>query len=172
MSRMSESATTASATQHDSDRIREGVTMALYIGFSLLAVLLATPTDYVDDSRVRVAMTLALTGAGLLLAHQLAFRLSTRLLNRGVLDEDTVRALGAQALGGLGVAAVAVAPVLIIGGRTGILVSQLLLLALVGAVGFLTARSSGATTRWAVLYIVGVILVVGALVAFKLAVKY
>lgn len=169
---MSEGAATASATQHDSERIREGVTMALYVGFSLLAVLLATPTDYVDDSRLQVATTLALTGVGLLLAHQLAFRLSTRLLNRGVLDEHTVRALGAQALGGLGVAALAVVPVLIIGGRTGVLVSQLLLLALVVAVGFLTARSSGASTRWTALYIVGVILVVGALLAFKLAIKH
>lgn len=32
-------------TPHERKRLREALTMALYISFSLLAVLLATPTD-------------------------------------------------------------------------------------------------------------------------------
>ncbi|MGA8046953.1 MAG: hypothetical protein WCA30_11885 [Dermatophilaceae bacterium] len=42
---------------------------------------------------------MALTALGLVLAHQLAFRLSTRLLNRGVLDPDSLVILKAQLLG-------------------------------------------------------------------------
>lgn len=162
----------SAATEHDRERLREAITMALYIGFSLLAVLLATPTDYVDDSRTRVATTLALTALGLVLAHQLAFRLSTRLLNRGVLDPGSLAILRAQLLGGLPVAAVAAVPVLLFGGRTGIIVSELLLLAIVAAIGYITAKSSGATTRQVLFNVVGVIVVVGALLAFKVAIKH
>lgn len=165
---MDESATTS----HERERIREGITMALYIGFSLLAVLLATPTDYVDDSRTRVATTLALTALGLVLAHQLAFRLSTRLLNRGVLDPESLAILRAQLLGGLPVVAIAAVPVLLFGGRTGVLVSELLLLAIVASVGYLTARSAGASPRWILINVVAVIVVVGALLAFKVAVGH
>lgn len=144
--------------------------MALYIGFSLLAVLLATPTDYATETRVQLSTTLALTALGLVLAHQLAFRLSTRLLNRGVLDEQSLAILRAQLVGGLPVVAVAAVPVLLFGGPTGVLVSELLLLAIVAAVGFVTARSSGASTRRAVLNVVGVIVVVAALLAFKVTI--
>lgn len=63
-------------------------------------------------------------------------------------------------------------PVLIFGGRTGVLISELVLLAMVASVGFLTARSSGTSTRRALLHVGGVILLVGALLAFKMAVKY
>jgi hypothetical protein len=146
--------------------------MALYISFSLLAVLLATPTGYVEESRVEVATTLALTALGLVLAHQLAFRLSTRLLNRGVLDEQSLAILRAQLVGGLPVVAVAAVPVLLFGGAIGLLVSELLLLAIVAAVGFVTARSAGASTRRAVLNVVAVIVVVGALLAFKVAIGH
>ena len=164
--------TESSATPHERERVREGITMALYISFSLLAVLLATPTDYVDDSRTQLAITLALTALGLVLAHQLAFRLSTRLLNRGVLDAESLAVLRAQLVGGLPVVAVAAVPVLLLGVRAGVLVSELLLIAIAGAVGFFTARSSGASTRQVLLNVVGVLVIVGALLAFKLAIGH
>lgn len=170
---MDESATTT----HERERVREGVTMALYISFSLLAVLLARPTGYADDShpddsRVQVAVTLALTALGLVLAHQLAFRLSTRLLNRGVLDPESIAVLRAQLLGGLPVVAVAAVPVLLLGVRAGVLVSELLLIAIAGAVGYVTARSSGASTRRVMVNVAGVLVVVGALLAFKVAIGH
>ncbi|KAB7744109.1 hypothetical protein GA707_11710 [Nostocoides sp. F2B08] len=163
---------TATTTRHEREQLREGITMALYIGFSLLAVLLATPTDYVDDSRTRVATTVALTALGLVLAHQVAYRLSTRLLNRGVLDAESLAILRAQLLGGLPVVAVAAVPVLLFGGRTGVLVAELLLLAIVASVGYLTARSAGASSRSVLLNVVGVMVVVGAVLALKIAVGH
>lgn len=159
-------------TPHERERLREGITMALYISFSLLAVLLATPTDYADDSRTGVATTLALTALGLVFAHQLAFRLSTRLLNRGVLDPESLAILRAQFLGGLPVVAIAAVPVLLFGGRTGVLLSELLLLTVVATVGYVTARSSGAASRWVLINVVAVIIVVGALLAFKVAIAH
>lgn len=152
--------------------LREGITMALYISVSLLAVLLATPTEYVEDSKARAATTLALTALGLLLAHTIAFRLSTRLLNRGVFDGHSLAILQAQLVGGLPAIAIAAVPVLVFGGRVGVLVSVLLLVAVVAGVGFATARASGAGTARTVVHLVGVIAVVAALLALKVAVKY
>ena len=160
------------ATRHEREQLREAITMALYIGVSLLAVLLATPTDYVDDSRTRVATTVALTALGLVLAHQLAYRLSTRLLNRGVLDAESLAILRAQLLGGLPVVAIAAVPVLLFGGQTGVLVAEVLLLAVVAAVGYLTARSAGASSRRVLLNVAGVLVVVGAVLALKVAVGH
>lgn len=154
------------------ERLREAVTMALYVGFSLLAVLLATPTSYLEHSRVRVATALALTALGLILAHYLAFRLSTRLLNRGVLDEESLGLLAAQFLGGLPIVAAVSVPVLLFGGPTGVRVSELLILAMVAAVGFITARSSGVSKRRALLHVGFVILLVGGVLVLKIAVKY
>ena len=74
--------------------------------------------------------------------------------------------------GGLPVVAVAAVPVLLLGVRAGVLVSELLLIAIAGAVGFLTARSSGASTRQVLLNVVGVLVIVGALLAFKLAIGH
>ena len=49
--------------------------------------------------------------------------------------------LAAHIAGGLLVTAIAVVPVLVIGGPTGVLVSELLLLGFIAVVGYLAARS-------------------------------
>ena len=113
---------------------RESVTMALYQSLSLLAVLLATPTPRVGkDDGAEVAVIVLLTGLGLLAAHHVAFRMSSRLVNSGALSDDSLRLLRAQALGGLPVVVLAALPPLVFGAELGSLVAEVLLLAIVGA---------------------------------------
>ncbi len=67
------------------DRVREGMTMALYLSLSLLAVMVAfedpTHPDTPDLGRL-----VFVTAFGLMLAHLLAFRMSARLVARGRAD--------------------------------------------------------------------------------------
>ena len=108
---------------------RESVTMALYQSLSLLAVLLATPTPGGgEDAGTEVAVIVLLTGLGLLAAHHVAFRMSSRLVNSGALSDDSLRLLRAQAIGGLPVVVLAAVPPLVFGAEAGSLVSEVLLL--------------------------------------------
>ncbi len=145
--------------------IHEAVTMALYVSLSLLAVLLATPTS-VEESSPQLALTVFLTAVALVLAHQVAFRLSTRLLNRGLIDEGSLRLLVAQVIGGISVAALAALPVLLFG-TDGLRVSAVLLIILVAVVGYITARSVPVGRLRAVLYVGVVVLAVGLVLAVK-----
>jgi hypothetical protein len=126
---------------HARERLREGVTMALYISLSLLAVLVALPPSLDPGAAARPALTLFLTSIGLILAHALAFRLSTRLAHRGRLPADELELLAAQVVGGLAVTAVAVLPVLVVGGSDGVRVAEWLLLAFVAVVGYAAGRA-------------------------------
>ena len=64
---------------------------------------------------------------------------------------------GVQLAGGLAVTAVAVVPVLLIGGSTGVFVSELLLLAFISIVGYAAARTIP-VSRWrAAAYMTGVV---------------
>ncbi len=146
--------------------------MALYLSISLLAVLVATPSGEAGHGRVRTAGIVFLTAVGLLLAHQVAFRMSTRLLTAGLLDEESLRILGAQTLGGLPVAVAASLPVLLVGGTAGVLVGELALLAVVAGVGYASSRRSGASRLRALLYVGGVVVVVAGVLALKLAVGH
>ena len=125
---------------HRQERIREGVTMALYISLSLLAVMLALPRDAGPSSAESPATVVFLTSIGLILAHQLAFRLSARLAHRGRLHAAHLDLLAAQLVGGLAVTAVAVAPLLLIQGRAGVIVSELVLLAFIAGAAYTAAR--------------------------------
>ena len=126
--------------EHDRERMREGVTMALYISLSLLAVLVALPPALDPGDTERPALTILLTSFGLFFAHALAFRISTRLVHRGELSAANLQLLTAQFLGGLAVTAVAVTPVLILGGPDGVRAAEWLLLAFVAVVGYAAAR--------------------------------
>jgi hypothetical protein len=55
------------------ERVREGVTL----GLSLLAVMVALPLDVSPSAAASPATVILLTAVGLLVAHQLAFRIST-----------------------------------------------------------------------------------------------
>src|SRR4029079_5253660 len=84
-------------------RIREGLTMALYIGLSLMARMVALPRHVTPPLDPRRAVTLFLTSISLLIAHQLAFRLSARLAHQGALGAEHLDLLAAQVVGGLAV---------------------------------------------------------------------
>jgi hypothetical protein len=165
-------ATTAAG--HDELRIeaaREAVTMALYQSLSLLAVLLATPSPNEDDANIKVAITVFLTGLGLLLAHHVAFRLSSRLVNQGLLSDASVSMLKAQAIGGLPIVVGAAIPPLLLGADVGTTVSEVLLLVLVGLVGYRAVRPAR-DRRQALGYLIGLLVLVSLLMVLKTAVGH
>ncbi len=147
---------------------REGLTMALYVSLSLLAVILAVPTPQ-DDERTRLTLTIVLTSVGLVLAHQVAFRMSARLLAPGGrLDGHANRSVQAQLVGGAAVTALAALPVLLLGADA-LWLSVVLLLVFVLGVGYLVARSAGRGVARSLLYVLAIgVVVVGVLVVKSL----
>jgi hypothetical protein len=139
------------------ERMREGVTMALYISLSLLAVLVALPTSFAPEASESPALAIVLTSVGLILAHRLAFQLSTRLVHGWQLSAASVELLGAQLIGGLAVTVVAVTPVVLIGGPGGELAAELLLLAFIAGVGYVAARSVPLSRPRSVVYVAVVV---------------
>ena len=130
--------------------------MALYVSLSLLAVMIALPKDVAPASSDSPAAVLFFTSLGLLLAHQLAFRISAQLAHRGLLSEH-LEILGAHLAGGLLVTAIAVVPVLLIAGPTGVLVAELLLLGFIAVVGYMAARSVPLGRVRSLAYVAGVV---------------
>jgi hypothetical protein len=129
------------------ERIREGVTMALYIALSLLAVMFALPTSVAPTDAASHASLLFVTSIGLLIAHQLAFRLSARLAH-GKLASEHLELLAAQLIGGLAVTLVAVVPVFLIGDKAGLIVA---------VVGYIAARGIPLSRPRALLFVAGVV---------------
>jgi hypothetical protein len=152
---------------HRQARIREGLTMALYIGLSLLAVMVALPTEVAAAMNPHPAVTLFLTSISLLIAHQLAFRLSARLAHQGTIGAEHLDLLAAQVVGGLAVTAVAVIPLIVIDGRAGVVLSELLLLAFIAAVGYASARTGNVSRVRALVYVLGVIALVLVVLGIK-----
>ncbi len=150
--------------------VRESLTMALYVSLSLLAVLIAMPVA-AQDNRVEAGLVVLGTAVGLVLAHHLAFRMSTRLVNGGLLTPESVHALKAQAMGGLPVAVLAALPVFVLGEEPGETVSELLLLAFVALVGYRSARYTSGRTR-SLLYVGFLVLAVAGVLLVKLAVGH
>lgn len=156
------------ATAHDDDPEeseiwREGITMALYISLSQLAVMVALPTQQVQDAS-NLALTVALTSIGLILAHQLAFRISTRLVSKDSrVGQRDLRLLRAQLIGGGAVTLLAALPILLFGNGA-YRISLGLLLLFVMVVGYLAARTAPTSRPKSLLYVLGVaVLVVGVL---------
>ncbi|WP_159805297.1 hypothetical protein [Cellulomonas citrea] len=158
----------ARLSPHDREVVRDAVTMALYVSLSLLAVLIATPPPVEDETALELAAVILLTGVGLLLAHQVAFILSSRLLSAGRLDAHARRALSAQLAGGMSVAVLAALPVLALGGEAGLVTAELLLLALVAVVGYLAARSLPMPVGRSLMYVGGTVLLAAAVIIVKL----
>lgn len=144
--------------------------MALYISLSLLAVLAAMPADR-DAGSVTAAVALVTTAAGLVLAHHVAFRLSSRLVDQGLVTSESLHLLAAQLSGALPVAVGAALPPLVVGGTAGRLLSELLLLGFVAVVGYVAVRQSASPWR-SLLYVGGLVVVVGVVVAVKAAVGH
>ena len=148
-------------------RVREGLTMALYIGLSLLAVMVALPRNVTAALEPHPAVALFLTSISLLIAHQLAFRLSARLAHQGAIGAEHLDLLAAQVVGGLAVTAVAVVPVLLFEGRTGIVIAELALLAFIAVVGYASARTVHVSRVRASLSVLGVIALVLVVLGIK-----
>ena len=138
------------------DRVREGMTMALYLSLSLLAVMVAfedpTHPDTPDLGRL-----VFLTAVGLMLAHLLAFRMSARLVARGRGAAQTTQLVLAQIVGGVVVTAIATVPLVVLGPWPGLLVSEFALLALITGVGYVTGRASGYSRVRSLVYVAGVV---------------
>jgi hypothetical protein len=143
---------------------REGVTMALYVSLSQLAVMTAMPVDEAS-SNTALALTVALTSVGLVFAHQLAFRMSSRLVTAGsTLEPMAPRILRAQLIGGAAVTLLAVLPILVFGPGA-YTWSMGLLLVFVMVVGYLVARSAPNSRARSLVYVAIVaVAVVGVLV--------
>ena len=156
---------TDGSTPHERELVREALTMALYVSLSLLAVLLAMPVA-TQDNRLKAGLVVLATALGLVLAHHVAFRLSTKLVNGGLLTPESVHALKAQALGGLPVAVIAALPVFVLGEDPGETVSEVLLLAFVSLVGYRSARFTSGKAR-SLLYVCGLVVVVAAVLGIK-----
>jgi len=156
--------TPADAKEHLSEREawREAVTMALYLSLSLLAVILAT-SPQAGESRSELAVTLLLTTLGLLIAHILAFAVSSRLVSQGQLDAESRRSIGAQAGAGLVVAVVVTLPIVLLSPDISLKVTEFLLLGFVCAVAFMAARQAGVSKGRALLYS-GVVVVLAVVV--------
>lgn len=148
------------------EEIREGVTMALYIGLSLLAVLAAVPTTR-RDTRLEVAETMFLTALGLMVAHMLAFTISTRLVSKGQFDDDAKRVLLSQAAGGFLVIVLATVPTVIFDPSYSVQVAGAVLLAMVAVVGYLAARAAEVSRTRALLYVLLVLVLVAAVLLVK-----
>lgn len=145
---------TRAATRRE--RIREGVTMALYIALSLLAVMFALPSSVTPSDAAAHASLLFVTSIGLLIAHQLAFRLSARLAH-GKLASEHLELLAAQLVGGLAVTLVAVVPVLLIGDQAGLIVAELALITFIAVVGYIAARGIPLSRPRSMLFVAGVV---------------
>lgn len=166
---MSDDGVLGAFDEHERERTevwREVITMALYVSLSLLAVMTALPGQ---EARVdsKLALTVALTSVGLVLAHQVAFRMSSRLVDTdSQLAPLALRLLRAQLLGGAAVTALAVLPILLFGPAAYNWSIGLLLL-FVMAVGYLVARSGRRSRARSMAYVA----VVGVAVIGVLALK-
>jgi hypothetical protein len=68
----------------------------------LLAVLAAVPDQENRNSHVRPLAIIWGTSVGLALAHWVAFRLSVRIVNRGLINRDKARLAASQFAGAVG----------------------------------------------------------------------
>lgn len=144
--------------------------MALYIALSLLAVMVALPAVGTEDDDL--ALTVLFFSLGLILAHRVAFRMSSRLVAEGGGMEPEARSLlRAQLVGGAFVTFIAVLPLLLFGADA-YPASMAALLLFVMIVGYHVARSVPVSRARALLYVVLVLVVVIAVLGVKTKVPY
>ncbi len=151
--------------------VREAVTMALYLSLSLLAVLLAIPTSSEKSVGDPVGL-IFLTAIGLLVAHLLAFAISSRLVSSGSLDAEARLIAFAQIAGGALVVLLVMLPMIFFDAPTSVQVAQALLLAFVAGVGYLAARQSNVSRFRALVYVAVVVVSVLVVLGLKAAVGH
>jgi hypothetical protein len=149
------------------EALAEGLTMALYVSLSLLAVTVALPSSGPAGDAGEVALLVVFTSTGLILAHLVAFRLSSRILHAGSWEASEAAKVGAQVLGGAAVTVVAALPVLLLGPALGTTVAEALLLGIVALAGLVVARQARMPPMRALGYVLVVVLVVVGVLAVK-----
>lgn len=147
------------------EAVREFVTMALYVSLSLLAVVIATPE--MAATRSGVAATVFLTALGLLIAHVLAYSVSSRLVSEGRIDAESRLILTMQVAAGLTVAVIATIPVLLADAPLGPQITEGLLVGIVAVVGYLAVRQRDGSRGRALVYAGAVIAGVAVVLLMK-----
>ena len=128
--------------------------------------MFALPVSVASAAGASHAAILFVTSIGLLIAHQLAFRLSARLAH-GKLASEHLELLAAQLIGGMAVTVVAVVPVLVIGGQAGLLIAELALITFIAVVGYIAARGIPVSRVRALLYVAGVVALTLVIIGVK-----
>ena len=140
--------------------------MALYIAVCSLAAL-ALVEDDPDIRQVSVLAVIWGTTVGLAVAHWFAYRLSARLVASGELRPHDARVGAAQLAGACAVGGLATAPIIALPGANELDVARLVLAGFIAWVGYLVARSGGATTLKAAVYAVIVLVLAGSIALLK-----
>ncbi len=151
---------------HRRELLRESLTMALYVSLSLLAVMLAFPGQSAS-APVAAAIEIGLTSAGLILAHLVAFRLSSRIVHGIQTTPERGEIVAAQVIGGLAVTALAIVPFVPFGLANARVVSELLLLAFIAVAGYAAGRMGALSRGRALVYVAGVVLIVLVVLGVK-----
>ena len=146
--------------------VREAITMALYVALSLLAVMVAVPHEQLAGVG-SPALVVALTSLGLILAHVVAFRISSQFVHYGLLTPEAVRLIGAQLGGGLLVTIVACVPLILLEGVRALQVAEIALLLVITGVAYAASRRSGTSHVRSVVHAVGVVVVVAVVLILK-----
>ena len=137
---------TALPQPHDApDRhelVKEGATMALYVAVCLLAALIALSPR--DIEHARALELLWGTTVGLALAHLFAFSVASRLVTGGSFHRRDSLIAVSQLAGAAGVAVIASLPIVVLPASSEFDVARIDVAAMIGAVGYLTAREGGA----------------------------
>ena len=148
---------------------REAVTMALYVSITLLAALVAIPSDDVPGT-LRTAALIWGGAAGLALAHWVAFDIGARLFETAHLDR--LHRLGGPVslAAALMVAIVTTVPILVAPDDIASELAICVLSFILGAAGFAVGRRSGAGLVRSLAGGVLLLAVAGVVVAIKIVV--
>lgn len=146
--------------------------MALYISLSQLAVLLALPAATVNESgRGSLSALVLMTSVGLVIAHQIAFRVSSRLVDHEGSIAHIPRIMRAQLIGGAVSTVLAMVPLLLFGSHA-LWLSSLVLTTFVCWVAFLAARSVPLGRMKALRYTGAIFLAISLLTVLKVFVLH
>jgi hypothetical protein len=153
------------AHAHRRRLVRELVASALYVDLVLLAGLVVVPADQLPTGRVVAPLVLG-TAAGLLAAHWLAFRLAVQVTTAGTWHKAASQEAAAQLAGGLGVAALAALPFLVLPVDLALRGALLALAAPPAAAGLAIGRLRGRS--WALSAVVAAVALLAAAVVVAL----
>lgn len=150
---------------------REGVTMMLYVSLTLLAALVAIPSDEIPGS-LETAALLWGGAAGIALAHWLAFDLGARLYRHEALDR--LHRLGGPVslAAALGVAGVTSVPILIAPDDVAAELATCVLAFILASAGFAIGRRDGQSVPRSLVGGAIALLVAGLVVGVKIAVDH